>query len=192
LRHVIIPKTSHLLRASSLHPNSISRICFSDMAPTINSAELAKRYYYGYYDYNSPWYIWGRWVLAAAVVIFFIILFYACSHFNARRRRRAGLPPRYGTGWALGKTPYGHNGPQYNGGYQGQQTYGTQPYAPPYNPPVENQYTGNTFDQNQGYYGGQQTGIELQSPAPAYTQGSSYAPPQGPPPNKARYDGVIR
>jgi len=173
------------------------------MAPTI-SAEVVKRQYYGdYYYYNSSFYVWGRWVLAAAIIIFFIVLFYSLSSFNARRRRRQGLPPRYGTGWTLGKTPYGHNGPQYTG-YQGQQQYGAQQYgapqygaqpygnvAPPYNPPVGSHYTGNTFNNNEGYYG-QQSGIELQSPAPAYTHGASYPPPQGLPPSKIRNDGIVR
>lgn len=104
------------------------------------------------------------------------------------------MAPRYGTGW-LGGKPGNTNGPQYyNNGAQP----GFQNPAPPYSPPQQNQqYTGNTFNSNEGYYG-QQSGVELQQPQSAYQpqRGGDpvYAAPQGPPPGKGGYgnDGVIR
>lgn len=58
------------------------------------------------------------------------------------------------------------------------------------------QYTGNTINRDDGYYG-QQTGVELQPPKNTYPgqRGGDtvYEAPQGPPPNKGYYgDGVIR
>ena len=90
----------------------------------------------------------------------------------------------YGTGWVPGyqnvKPNEAYNNP-----------------APPYTPnPVPNQYTGNTFNSNDGYYGqrnqqnygygGQQNGIELQTPQQSYQRGGDnvYTPPSGPPPGK--------
>jgi hypothetical protein len=102
------------------------------------------------------------------------------SCFNSRRRRRHGLAPYYGTGWAAGK----YNTGVPNNGYGGN-AY-TNP-APPYSPPVQNQYTGNNFNSNEGYYG-QQSGIELQQPQGVYNpvRGGEnvYNAPPGPPPNK--------
>jgi hypothetical protein len=162
------------------------------MAPTINLEALTKRQFgYNNYYYDSPWNSWGRWVALVAVILFVIIVLFTLSCINSRRRRRMGLPPRYGTGWLAGKTPYGHNAPQYYN--NGPQTYGAP--APPYSPPVENQYTGQTFNSNEGYYG-QQNGIELQQPQHAYApqRGGDpvYDAPQGPPPKKGYNDGVIR
>jgi hypothetical protein len=60
------------------------------------------------------------------------------------------------------------------------------PPAPPYSPPLNNQYTGNTFNSNDGYYG-QQSGIELQPPKNAYAPRGGdpvYESPEGPPPKK--------
>ena len=104
----------------------------------------------------------------------------------------------YGTGWMPG--------PKYNYGQNGQHSYyPNQPYnggapAPPYSPPINNQATGNTFNSNDGYYGGhhgyggQQNGIELQQPSSAYQpqRGGDpvYDAPVGPPPGKGDY--VIR
>lgn len=103
----------------------------------------------------------------------------------------------YGTGWVPGSKP---NGQQY-----GQTNYyPNQPYnggaAPPYSPPIGNQATGNTFNSNEGYYGGhggyggQQNGIELQQPQNAYQpqRGGEnvYEAPSGPPPGKG--DGIVR
>lgn len=121
-----------------------------------------------------------------------------CSCLNARRRRRNGVAPRYGTGWLSGKTPAGHAPAQYNGNqnYYGNTppNYGNNPPldhpAPPYAPPVYTQATGNT---NDGYYG-QQSGIELQQPSSAYQPVRAeqvYDAPTGPPPTK-KGDGIIR
>jgi len=83
---------------------------------------------------------------------------------------------------------------KYGQGGQNGQYYPNQPYngaapAPPYSPPIENQATGNTFNSNDGYYGGhgygQQSGIELQQPTNVYQpQREVYETPVGPPPGK--------
>jgi len=152
---------------------------------------LERRYYNCYigndgrqYCDGSAWDDWVRWVVLAVIIIGFLLLFLFCSCLTARRRRRAGRQPFYGTGWAAGRTPPGHN----------PATYNAQPYynqaAPPYTPaPNNNPYSG------QNYYG-QQNGVELQSPQPAHTpyardSEAVYTPPPGPPPTKAG-DGIIR
>lgn len=110
--------------------------------------------------------------------------------FNARRRRRQGLPPRYGTGWTTAK--WGNQQSYYNN-----QPYNGGAPAPPYSPPAQNyQYTGHTFNSNDGYYG-QQSGVELQPPKNTYAGQPGgepvYEAPQGPPPGKGGYgDGIIR
>jgi len=172
------------------------------MAPTIHFESLTKRQYghgyncdiYGNCYYRSAWDRWGRWVCLACIIIFVVLVAFIFSCINARRRRRRGLPPRYGTGFLAGKPPVGHNGPQYNSGYYQANTGPYQgPPAPPYSPPVNNQYTGNTFNSNEGYYG-QHSGIELQQPQSSYAppRGGDpvYDAPQGPPPKKG--DGIIR
>ena len=125
------------------------------------------------------------------------LTFHSC--ITARRRKRAGLNPYRGTGWAAGQTPFGHGPAQYTGGpaqqpyFQPQSNngYGTEQHQNPpvYSPP---QYGG----QNQGYFGGQQSGIELQQPPNAYQSQSGgqpvYDAPQGPPPGKKFGDGVVR
>lgn len=135
------------------------------------------------------------------------------SHFSscltARRRRRRGMNPYRGTGWAAGRTPAGHAPAQYTGaqpyiaGNQAQ----NQP-APPYSPtnnqagnqgyygntPGNQGYYGNNQD-GQGFFGGQQNGVELQQPNSTYQpqRGGDpvYTPPPGPPPGKGG-DGIIR
>jgi len=158
------------------------------MAPTINIETLFKRAYcydsYGYYtncSYSS-WNSWGRWVALAAIVLFVVFIALCFSCITSRRRRKRGLTPYYGTGWAANHK-YGQTG---GDGYGQQQAY--NPPAPPYSPPAQHpQYTGQTFNSNGGYYG-QQSGIELQQPQSAYTgpKGGDpvYAPPPGPPPSK--------
>jgi len=135
--------------------------------------------------FDDNWGNWGRWILLVIVIVFFVFVALSFSCINSRRRRRAGLHPRYGTGWAAGKTPMGHNAPQYT-------NYDNGGAAPAYNapPPVYGQQTGNTFNSNDGYYG-QQTGIELQQPQqahqqPPYQEPAGYAPPTGPPPANAK------
>ena len=98
----------------------------------------------------------------------------------------------YGTGWMGGKNgapPPGTAAPYApQGGYQ----YGPPP--PQYSQQaMPNQYTGNTYNSNDGYYGQQHSygppqneGIRLQQPAHAYSRGgeNGYEPPPGPPPSK--------
>lgn len=116
---------------------------------------------------------------------------------TARRRRRRGTQPVYGTGWLApgGKNNNQHqmnNYPQgnynqthpqqYEQGYAAQQ--GGYYNAPPaYGQQAQN--TGNTFTPNDGYYGQQpqqQTGV--QPPQSTFQRDNNYAPPAGPPPNK--------
>jgi len=172
------------------------------MAPTLLNGLLSKRYNScnefddngNCYDQYNSWGGWGRWVVLVAIVVVVLLVFFIFSCINSRRRRRAGLAPRYGTGWLAGNTPPGHNRAQYTNNY-----YSNEPYdggaAPPYSPPVNQQYTGNTFNSNEGYYG-QQSGVEMQPPQNAYQpqRGGDpvYDAPQGPPPKKGQYDGVIR
>ncbi|CAI6335249.1 unnamed protein product [Periconia digitata] len=147
---------------------------------------------YRYCD-RSAWNSWVRWVVLAVVVFGFLALFFLCSCLSARRRRKAGRQPFYGTGWAArpGNQPY------YNQQHSAQPYYNNngQNYAQP--PP---QYTPQPQygAQNQGYYGaqqpkyGQENGVELQQPQPTYNRGpeAEYAPPPGPPP--AKNDGIVR
>ncbi|KAL9597377.1 MAG: hypothetical protein Q9219_005186 [cf. Caloplaca sp. 3 TL-2023] len=117
---------------------------------------------------------------------------------TARRRRRQGMTPYRGTGWAAGRTPPGHAPAQYTGAqpYYGggaPNQYNNQPAAQPvYSPPPNQNYYGNQGS-NQGYFGGQQSGVELQSPNNTYQppRGGDqvYNPPAGPPPGK---DGIVR
>ncbi len=94
-----------------------------------------------------------------------------CSFLSSRRRRRAGRQPMYGTGWSQ----FGHGQAQYNPNYQASQA------APP---PAYNQDHGGYYGQNQGYFGGRQTDVELQPPQNTYGGGDGFAPPSGPPPAK--------
>lgn len=155
------------------------------MAPTISLDGLTKRQYgygYNYYYGNSNWDRWGRWVALVCIIVFalFVAILFSCCH--ARRRRRRGVRPYYGTGWMAGKPAQ----------YENTQSYYNQgPPAPPYSPgPVNQNYTGQTFNRADGYYG-QQNGIELQQPQSSYQPGRGgenvYAPPQGPPPGKTGY-----
>jgi len=121
------------------------------------------------YYCNSSWYNWGRWVLLGAVILGAFLLFFVFSCLTARRRRQQGARPYYGTGWAA--APFGHGPAQYNPNYQSQpppQAYGSPPAYP----------QGGYYGQNQGYFGGQQTGTELREPA------NTYQAPSGPPPPK--------
>ncbi|KAI9808913.1 MAG: hypothetical protein M1827_007138 [Pycnora praestabilis] len=138
--------------------------------------------------------------LTTNLLVVFFILFFLCSFLTARRRRRAGLTPYRGTGWAAGKTPPGHAPATYTG----TQEYGNSGYnnpAPPYSPPpAANGYYGNNggYGGNQGYFNGQQNGIELQQPQSSYQPARGgdpvYDAPQGPPPGKVHNpnDGIIR
>ncbi|KAI4185265.1 MAG: hypothetical protein L6R41_004221 [Letrouitia leprolyta] len=118
------------------------------------------------------------------------------SCITARRRRRQGMTPYRGTGWAGGRTPAGHAPAQYTGAqpyYGGDNQYNNQPpVQPAYSPPPNGNYYGNQ-GANQTYFGGQQSGVELQSPNNTYQppRGGDqvYSPPTGPPPSK---DGIVR
>lgn len=146
---------------------------------------------------SSGWVNYGRWVLAAIVIIVFIALFVIWSCISNRRRRRRGMRPMYGTGWVPGNYAYNNNNqgqqPQYNqGGWFG--GFGhknhNQPPPPQYTPapPQGQQYTGQTFDSNDGYYGHHQNDVPLQQPTGTYyPRGGEpvYEPPAGPPPAKS-------
>ena len=101
--------------------------------------------------------------------------------YNARRRRRAGLRPRPGTAWMAGPPPPYPGG---NGNNQQQQPY--YPADPYYQQPPPPQYT--PQPPAYGYFGGQQTGIEMQRPQNTYQAdgGPVYPAPPGPPPNGAK------
>lgn len=155
-----------------------------------------------YYTCNRAWSTWGRWVLFSIIVVGFILFFFLFSCLSARRRRKRGLQPFYGTGW-VGNTPAGHGAANYNPQYQGQNQAQPQPqynYASQQSPVQDGGYqnqTQGTYGSNQGYFGGQQTGTagyyggqqtgaaELQQPPHVYRAGDPvYAPPAGPPPGK--------
>ncbi|CAN8099459.1 unnamed protein product [Discula destructiva] len=153
-------------------------------------------YYYDGYGRcrASGWWYYGRWILAAVVIVFFVVLFVTWSCMKNRRRRRQGLAPMYGTGW-MPAPAYNNNGqqPQYNqggwlGGF-GHKNNNNQPPPPQYTPaPAQGQqYTGQTFNSNEGYYGHHQNDVPLQQPAGSYyPRGGEpvYEPPAGPPPAK--------
>ncbi|KAJ9628378.1 uncharacterized protein PV06_06601 [Exophiala oligosperma] len=133
------------------------------------------------YRCRSGWYSWGRWVALGVILFAALFFFFLLSCFSARRRRRQGRQPYYGTGWA-GQTPWGHGPAQYNPNYQTQQQpqYNQGPQAPP----NYNQTAGGYYGENQGYFGGRQTDVEMQPPSNTYRGGDNvYQPPPGPPPN---------
>ncbi|KAK2028683.1 hypothetical protein LX32DRAFT_387953 [Colletotrichum zoysiae] len=142
---------------------------------------------------RGAWYWWGRWVLAAVVAGLTLLMLVLCM--NNRRRRRRGVQPMYGFGWMGGNNKqnqhtYAYN-QQYNGQQQGYAGYpqpgadGSYPAPPPaYGQAQQNpQYTGTTFNPNDGYYGAHNEGIQLQQPQNSY-QRDVYSPPAGPPPGK--------
>lgn len=162
--------------------------------------QLDKRYLYssyGYYGYgyNSRWSSWGRWVLLGVILVAGVFCLFICMCF-ARRRRRAGAKPMYGTGWMApggnanqtypmtgnynNNQPGGYNQGGYNqGGYNQQQQYGNYQAPPTYGQPQTQQYTGSTFNPNDGYYG------QPQQPQNTYNrEAGDFAPPTGPPPAK--------
>ena len=77
----------------------------------------------------------------------------------------------YGTGWMAPAPAYYPPPPQ----------YAAQDPAASYPPPQG----GHKYGENDGYYGNQQEGIQLQQPAQTYHREAEpeYAPPPGPPPN---------
>ncbi|MCJ1264825.1 hypothetical protein MMC22_004700 [Lobaria immixta] len=141
--------------------------------------------------HRSNWDSYGRWIVMAVVIAAVIFIFFAFAYITARRRRRTGGVPFRGTGWAAGGTPAGHAPAQYPGP---QPYYGGNNQQPPpvHGAPQNQTYYGNG---NQGYFGGQQSGIELQQPQGAYRPPGGgdpvYSPPAGAPPGKGG-DGIIR
>ncbi|EON63885.1 hypothetical protein W97_03113 [Coniosporium apollinis CBS 100218] len=138
-------------------------------------------------QYRSAWSDWARWVVLVVLIVGFLLLFILCSCITARRRRKAGQNPYYGTGWAARHGPVTYN-PSSTTGTNPSGTYNAQPYynnnattehnaAPPYSPSNQGYY-----GQSQGY-GGQQSGIELQGSNLQNPQ-PTYQPPAGPPPGK--------
>ena len=128
---------------------------------------------------NSRWNSWGRWVALVVIVLAFLVFFILCSCVNARRRRKRGRQPMYGTGWT-GRLPYGHGQAQYNPNYNTQ-----QPQQEQYNqgaPPQYNPQPG--YGANQSYFGGQRNDVEMQPPANSYGGNHVYNAPPGPPPGK--------
>ncbi|KAL7629289.1 hypothetical protein AAE478_000809 [Parahypoxylon ruwenzoriense] len=162
------------------------------MAPFIDQigAQLAKRQRYcdddDYARYGracySAWDWYGRWIFAAVIIALIIAIFLIWACVNSRRRRRQGLQPMYGTGWMAGNPGAG------NAYYNNPQGYNHPPPAygapPGQSYPMQNQYTGATFQSGDGYYG-QHEGI--QQPKNVYGKNNTadgYAPPEGPPPNR--------
>ncbi|MCJ1426766.1 hypothetical protein MMC29_004669 [Sticta canariensis] len=140
--------------------------------------------------YRSNWDVYGRWIVVAAVIAAGIFIFFAFACITARRRRRAGAVPYRGTGWAAGSTPAGHAPAQYTAP---QPYYGGNNQQPPpvYGAPQNQNYYGNG---NQGYFGGQQNGVELQQPQGAYRPSGGdavYNQHAGAPPGKTG-DGIMR
>ncbi|UPX09856.1 uncharacterized protein EKO05_0000537 [Ascochyta rabiei] len=168
----------------STSPTTARLLLFAALSTQITNAMAQSRCYYDRYNVRrcypqSAWNSWVRWVVLAVVVGGFLLLFFLCSCITARRRRKAGRTPFYGTGWAA--RPGNSNAQPY---YNNQ----TQAPAPPYSAATNNNNGYYGGGANQSYYG-QQNGVELQSPQPTYGGNQQYAPPPGPPPGK---DGMIR
>jgi hypothetical protein len=139
---------------------------------------------------RNDWYWWGRWVVAGVILLICIVSLVICS-ITARRRRRRGVQPFYGTGWMATGQKYGaHNQQQgYNMNAYQQPQYPQQnnnqgwTNPPPAYGQQQPQYTGSTFRPSDGYYGdGQQSGV--QAPQNTYNR-DGFNPPAGPPPGKA-------
>lgn len=122
-----------------------------------------------YDNCSSSWDNWIRWVVLAVIIVLFLLLFVGCSCLSARRRRRAGLQPIYGTGWAQRQWPYYDSTPYY--------PQPAPPYAARTNPPPY-----------------QQSGIELELPESSYQpqRDNVYESPIGPPPGKKGRSTIIR
>ncbi|KAG8629621.1 hypothetical protein KVT40_003486 [Elsinoe batatas] len=140
---------------------------------------------YGRYRCYSAWNSWIRWLVFGLIVGGALLLFLLFSCISARRRRKAGYRPFWGTNWAAGNAPMGHGRPQYNGQQPSQ--YNMNNNAQPYyanNDPTQQPYHNNTppynpNGQNASYYRGE-TGVS----EPAATYQGQYKPPEGPPPGR--------
>lgn len=170
------------------------------------AVELVKRQYgYGYgssygYRNTSPWNRYGRWALLGVLLAVGLVAFFLISCLNARRRKKAGNKPFYGTQW-LAPNSYGQQQQQQQAQtqyYPPQNTHNDNAqYAPPAYPPTN----GPAPNGNADYYGNNthnNNQYEMQQPAATYQPGynreaeqagGEYAPPAGPPPGKA---GVFR
>ncbi|KAM0819455.1 hypothetical protein AB5N19_05271 [Seiridium cardinale] len=149
------------------------------MAPTDPTNLLGKRYTCDRYgNCGNNWYWYGRWIFAAVVIALIILIFFLWACVNSRRRRKRGMQPMYGTGWMASHNQHQNNPNAYN---SAPPAYGAPPGQ---SYPMQNQYTGNTFQPQDGYYG-QREGV--QQPKDAHTHNNDYAPPAGPPPGKTTY-----
>lgn len=168
----------------------------SSVAADIFKRQRCWRTSYGGYRCSSRWNSWGRYVLAGVAILLFFIILLSCL-CTARRRRKRGHQPFYGTGWMAPPPKYGSHQNDYNmnnnsntGQQGGQQDHayhhnsgwGAQNFQSP--PPAYGnyqqnpQYTGNSFNPHDGYYG-QNSGV--QSPPASYQPENVYPPPPGPP-----------
>ncbi|KAF2402319.1 hypothetical protein EJ06DRAFT_554974 [Trichodelitschia bisporula] len=142
-------------------------------------------FYYGSCS-TSSWDNWVRWVVLVVVILTFLLAFCLCSCFTARRRRRMGQRPYYGTRWASqnrwGGGPPGQNPP--NGQY-GQA-------APHYQPPPP-QYSAAPPPGHMGFYH-HENGVELQQPKNTYNPHPNQAggPIEFPAGPATQSTGVIR
>lgn len=121
-----------------------------------------------YYRCPTRWSSWGRWVLAgAAIFLFCILLMSLCC--MARRRRKHGTKPYYGTGWMApngGKFGVGGAGSGYNNNHRNNGGYSmdnpNSGYVPHNSAAGHHGGGGN----NQEYYGG--GGGQTYNAPPAY------------------------
>ncbi|KAK7969710.1 Chitin synthesis regulation- Congo red resistance- RCR protein [Apiospora saccharicola] len=150
------------------------------MAPFIDQTSLLGKRSYCTSDgrcYGTIWGDYGRWIFAAIVVVFFVFVFFILACITSRRRRRRGAQPMYGTGWMAG------NGA---GNYQNNpQAYAQQP--PPAYGAHNQSYPMNNYQHN-GYYSGQNEGVQAPKnvyPHDTTANNATYAPPEGPPPTKS-------
>jgi len=128
-------------------------------------------------------------LFAGVAIAFFILVFCLVGCFNSRRRRKQGLAPRYGTGWMAPASKFGNNQghyapppPQYSATPMNNYPQNNYPQQQP-------QHTGQTFNSNEGYYGGHNEGVAPPPNSyypPQRNMGGDnvYAPPAGPPPGK--------
>ncbi|KAL8740207.1 MAG: hypothetical protein Q9190_007064 [Brigantiaea leucoxantha] len=174
-----------------LNKRQVLAVVFDDDCPS--------GYHYGgdgyCYRNRNNWDTWGRWIVVGIIIAGALVIALAFACITARRRRRRGLQPYHGTGWAAG-APAGHGAAQYTGPQAsfapGGNQYSNQAAPPTYASPPNQGYYGNN-QPNQGYFGGQQSGVDVQQPSNAYQpqRGGDqvYSPPSGAPP---QHDGIVR
>jgi hypothetical protein len=155
---------------------------------------------------------YGRWALLGVILAIALVAFFLVSCLNARRRKKAGNTPYYGTQWLAPNVSNSlchlaqivlTSSQSYGQAQQQQQQ--TQ-YYPPQNTHNDNaQYAPPAYpapNGNADYYGNNTTSnnqYEMQQPAATYqpgynreaeqAAGNEFTPPPGPPPGKA---GVFR